>query len=128
MKADEGSGKITIYGLHNPNDTNLYSKTIRNFKDIVDLTAERGINFIFVQYALRKTYVLRNVLDNFSLHEIHSRYLVNPTHLKLNLKKVGHSLPAVLGKICLMTLVFEFLKNLIDRMKNTFLKKISCLL
>ena len=63
MELDEGSGEIAIYGLHNPNDTNLYSKTIRNHNDIVDLTTERGINFIFVQYALRKTGVLRNVIE-----------------------------------------------------------------
>ena len=50
MKVDEGSGEIAIYGLHNPNAANLYSKTIRNLNDIVDLTTERGINFIFVQY------------------------------------------------------------------------------
>ena len=64
MKADEGSGEIAIYGLHNPNDTNLYSKTIRNLNDIIGLTSERGINFIFVQYALRRTDVLRNVIES----------------------------------------------------------------
>ena len=63
MELDEGSGEIAIYGLHNPNATNLYSKTIRNPNDIVDLTTERGINFIFVQYALKKTDVLRNVIE-----------------------------------------------------------------
>ena len=63
MELDEGSGEIAIYGLHNPNDTNLYSKTIRNLNDIINLTSERGINFIFVQYALRRTDVLRNVIE-----------------------------------------------------------------
>ena len=72
---------------------------------------------------------MRDTSDGFSFLGIHSNYLVNPTHLKLNVKKVEHSLPAVmLGKIRLMILVFEFLKNLINRMKKTFLKRLSCLL
>ena len=30
---------------------------------MVNLTTERGINFVFVQYALRKTDILRNVIE-----------------------------------------------------------------
>jgi len=56
-------GNLTVYGLRHPNVTNLYPKTIRNLNDMVSLATDQGIEFGFVQYALRKTDILRNVIE-----------------------------------------------------------------
>ena len=61
--AESGNiGKLAVYGLKDPNVTHLHPQTIRNLNDMVNLTIDQGINFGFVQYALRKTSILRNVI------------------------------------------------------------------
>lgn len=55
--------KLSIYGLRNPNITHLYHKTIKNLNKMIDLTAIKGVNFIFVQYPLRKLDVLRKSIE-----------------------------------------------------------------
>ena len=63
-REDLTNGEIPVYDLLNPNATHLYPKTINNLDSMIKLSAEQGISFIFVQYALRKTDILKNVFRN----------------------------------------------------------------
>ena len=58
-----GGNRIPVYGLVNSNVTHLFPRTVRNLNEMVNVTIGRGINFVFVSYALRKTDVLRNVIE-----------------------------------------------------------------
>jgi len=55
--------QLPVYDLLNPNVTHLHPLTIRNLNYMVELTAEQGIDFAFVSYALRKIDVVRNVIE-----------------------------------------------------------------
>ena len=48
------------YGLRNPTITHLLPRTILNINSMVNLTTSKNIQFIFVQYALRKVDILKN--------------------------------------------------------------------
>lgn len=60
---NDTNGNLPAYFLRDPNVTELHPQTIRNLNDMVDLTTNHGINFVFVQYALRKVDILRNSIE-----------------------------------------------------------------
>ena len=55
--------QLPVYNLQNPNVTHLHPLTVRNLNYMVELTAEQGIDFAFVSYALRQIDVVRNVIE-----------------------------------------------------------------
>jgi hypothetical protein len=65
---DDNSGEIAVYGLRNPNVSHLHPQTIRNLNDMVNITTENGTNFIFVQYALRKTDILKTIIEGNAIY------------------------------------------------------------
>lgn len=60
---NDNEEKLRVYNLVHPNVTHLHPQTIRNLNDMVNLTKDRGVNFVFVQYALRKIDILKNVIE-----------------------------------------------------------------
>jgi hypothetical protein len=64
---------LPYYYLRDPRFNVLHPQTIRNLNAMVNLTTDQGITFIFVQYALRKTDILRNAIE----HEQNVVYVSN---------------------------------------------------
>ena len=67
-------GQLPVYNLIYPDVTHLHPQTARNINDMVDITFKNGIDFIFVQYALRETDILKDAIERdvvyFSNYEI----------------------------------------------------------
>jgi lysophospholipase L1-like esterase len=68
VRSDGNGGKLTVYGLRYPDVTDLHPLTIRNLNDMVSLTAEQEIDFVFVQYPLRKTDILKDVIQRHAIY------------------------------------------------------------
>ena len=68
--ADELTNKSESfdYGFRNPNITHLLPRTILNLNSMVNITTSKGIQFIFVQYPLRKVAILKNSVKGNALY------------------------------------------------------------
>jgi lysophospholipase L1-like esterase len=102
VEEEDGSeGKLRVYGLVNPNVTHLHPDTVRNLNDMVNLATDRGINFFFVSYALRKIDILRNVIERdvfyISNYEIFQELLKHHNYDELFVDRFaedfGHATP-----------------------------------
>jgi len=60
---NDNEERLRVYNLVHPNVTHLHPQTIRNLNNMVNITKDRGANFVFVQYALRKIDILKNVIE-----------------------------------------------------------------
>ena len=99
LEEDSRAEKKIVYNLRNPNVTHLYRTTIQNMKEMVRLTTEKRINFIFVQYALRKANLFENNFDRYviSNYEFFTDVLKRYTYDELFIDKFaedfGHATP-----------------------------------